>query len=106
MNRNQCNERIEHSQSSYVPAPKLQSCNLSTLAWSSEGIYAQRSTLNFSGSSTFGNNSAEDGGGIYARRSTLNFNGSSTFGNNLAEYGGGIYAVDNTLMNFNGNPLQ
>lgn len=38
MNRNQCNEGIEHSQSSYVLALKLQSCNLSKLAQSSYNV--------------------------------------------------------------------
>ena len=68
------------------------------------GFYAQYSTLNFTGSSTFMNNSAADrGGGFYAWNSTLNFTGSSTFMNNSARlYGGGFYAKNSTL-NFSGS---
>ena len=68
------------------------------------GIFAQNSILNFSGSSTFGNNSAaRHGGGIAAYNSTLNFNGSSTFENNSAvNFGGGIDATYNNLVTFSG----
>ena len=56
--------------------------------------------------STFRNNSAEYGGGILAQTGILNFSGSNTFGNNsAARYGGGIVVVYNTHMKFNGNSI-
>ena len=68
------------------------------------GIFASGNTLmTFNGNSSFRDNSAEYGGRIYAWNSTLNFSGSSTFGSNSAEYdGGGIYAQGSTL-NFSGS---
>ena len=67
------------------------------------GILASGNTLmTFNGNSSFRDNSAEYGGGIAAWDSTLNFSGSSTFGSNSAEYGGGIDALSSTL-NFSGS---
>ena len=67
------------------------------------GFFALNSTLNFIGSSTFTNNSATtDGGGFYAQDSTLNFTGSSTFTNNSAVFGGGFTALFSAL-NFTGS---
>ena len=69
------------------------------------GIYTHTSTLIFeAGNSTFISNSAENGGGIYAWNSTLNFTGRTTFQNNSAEKSssGGIRALDSSLK-FTGN---
>ena len=67
------------------------------------GFIALFSTLNFIGSSTFTNNSADFGGGFFAQDSTLNFTGSSTFTNNSAGlYGGGFYA-GGSILYFAGN---
>ena len=67
------------------------------------GIYANMSTLKFTGNSTFRDNSATFGGAIYAKYNNfITFNGNSIFGNNSAEYdGGGIFAWSSTLI-FNG----
>ena len=68
------------------------------------GIYADTSTLVFTGNSTFGDNSADFGGGFYAQNSTLNFTGSSTFTNNSAGlHGGGFFAVYSSTLNFTGS---
>jgi len=68
------------------------------------GIWAYNSALYFSGSSTFGNNSATRyGGGIRSASSILNFNGNSIFRNNGAHNGGGIHASQNSTLNFTGN---
>ena len=69
------------------------------------GIHTHISTLIFEAeNSTFISNSAEDGGGIYAWQSTLNFTGRTTFRNNSAEKSssGGIRALDSSLK-FTGN---
>ena len=67
------------------------------------GIFANMSTLVFTGNNAFRANSATLGGGIFAQNSILNFSGSSTFGNNsAARHGGGIAAYNSTL-NFNGS---
>ena len=69
------------------------------------GIYAWQSTLNFTGRTTFRNNSAENvsSGAIMASDSSLNITGNTTFRNNSAKlFGGGIAAMYSTL-NFIGN---
>ena len=68
------------------------------------GFFAEDSTLNFTGSSTFMNNSADLCGGFCAHDSTLNFTGSSTFTNNSAGlYGGGFFACNYSTLNFTGS---
>ena len=69
------------------------------------GIYSCHSTLNFTGRSTFRNNSADkyNGGGIRASDSSLKFTGNTTFQSNSAKrHGGGFGAIYSTL-NFIGN---
>ena len=69
------------------------------------GIYAWRSTLNFTGRTTFRNNSAENvsSGAIMASDSSLKFTGNTTYRNSSAKlFGGGITAIYSTL-NFIGN---
>ena len=67
------------------------------------GIYANASTLVFTGNSTFRNHSVYIGGGFFAWSSTVHFTGSSTFMNNSAtNNGGGFLAVSSTL-NFTGS---
>ena len=67
------------------------------------GIYANTSTLVFSGSSIFGGNSAESGGGIYVENSIVIFTGNHAFNNNSAQHFGGGMSVLNTALNFTGN---
>ena len=66
------------------------------------GIYADTSTLVFTGNSSFGDNSADLGGGFFAGYSTLSLIGSSTFVNNSADRVGGFFAGYSTL-NFTGS---
>ena len=66
------------------------------------GIYANTSTLKFTGNSSFRVNSAGEGGGIAADYSVLDFTGKITFKHNLAKYGGGISAWTSTI-NFSGS---
>ena len=65
------------------------------------GIYAETSTLVFTGNSTFRDNSAYQGGGLFTGSCTINFTGSSTFMGNSANFGGGFNA-GNTTFNFKG----
>ena len=71
------------------------------------GIYANTSTLTFTGSSIFRANSAAYGGAIYTISNTsITFSGNSILGNNSVENdGGGIYAMSNTLITFNSNSI-
>ena len=43
------------------------------------------------------------GGGVFAKRSTLIFTGNSTFIGNSALYGGGVYSLFNSNVNIGGN---
>ena len=65
------------------------------------GIYAETSTLVFTGNSTFRDNSPYQGGGLFTWSCTVSFTGSTTFMNNSAKYGGGFHA-GNTTFNFKG----
>ena len=64
------------------------------------GIFAERSNLTFTGSSSFIGNSAKSGGGIYAvTSSNVNVSGNMTFLNNSAGYhGAGYYKTQRTLL--------
>ena len=79
---------------------EIANCSFQDSIGSALGVFY--SSLNFTGSSTFTNNSAVGGGGFIALLSTLTFTGSSTFMNNSADFGGGFFAQDSTL-NFTGS---
>ena len=65
------------------------------------GVYAlQYSHVRFSGTGTFRDNTAHDGGGIFSRDSTINVSGNSdiTVRNNMAQQdGGGIYTTNSNI---------
>ena len=68
------------------------------------GVFASRSNLSFTGSSSFFSNSANIGGGIHAEPySNVNICGNATFIGNSAESGGGISADTNSNVNICGN---
>ena len=84
-------------------------CSHGRCYWSSTcfggGIFAVRSNITFTGSSSFIGNSADGGGGIYAATSTnVNISGNMTFLNNSAsDYGGGLYAWPSCNVIINAN---
>ena len=69
------------------------------------GVFARRSNLSITGSSSFSGNSAWDGGGVYARYSSnVYISGNTTFSGNLAKrYGGGVSAWNSSNVNISGN---
>ena len=69
------------------------------------GVFVQRSILSITGSSSFSNNSASNGGGVSANDSSnVNISGNTTFSNNSAsQYGGGVSANDSSNVNISGN---
>ena len=78
-------------------------CGMDNCSCIGGGIFANMSTLMFTGNNMFIANSAKSGGGIYAISNTfITFSGNSILRNNLAEVGGGIY-VQNSIINFSGN---
>ena len=57
------------------------------------GVFVQRSILSITGSSSFSDNSAGNGGGVSAQvSSNVNISGKTTFSDNSARYGGGASA--------------
>ena len=84
-------------------------CSYGRCSWSPTcfggGVFAERSNLTFTGSSSFIGNSADGGGGIYAQTSSnVNISGNATFLNNSAsDYGGGIYAWPSCNVNIDAN---
>ena len=69
------------------------------------GVFARRSILSITGSSSFSGNSADDGGGVYARYSSnVNISGNTTFSGNSARYsdGGGV-SVHRSNVYISGN---
>ena len=75
-------------------------------AYCAGAIWASVSSLHFTGTNNFIDNSANginSVGAIYAQANTLlSFNGTSNFAHNSAEVGGVIGAVDNVSFTFNG----
>ena len=68
------------------------------------GIYVHGSNLSFTGSSSFIDNLARDGGGIYAvANSNMDINGNTTFTCNTAVSGGGVFLGPNAEVNISGN---
>ena len=67
-------------------------------------IYAQDSSMNFTKTTTFFNNSANGGtgGGLFAENTTISFSGNVKFVNNSAFFGGAIY-VESCVLYFNRN---
>ena len=76
------------------------------------GILVAKSSLNFNGTTLFARNAADSGGGTYIREiSTVVFSGTSTFVNNSASSrycsnrfgnGGGIYVEDSSILTLSG----
>ena len=68
------------------------------------GVFAERSNLSFTGSSSFVNNSAYNGGGVYAiSNSNVVITGNATLSGNSATNGGGVYAISNSKVVIRGN---
>ena len=72
------------------------------------GVFARRSILSITGSSSFSGNSAWDGGGLGAEdRSNVIISGNTTFSGNSAGYkyggGGGVSASDSSNVYISGN---
>ena len=68
------------------------------------GVFVQRSILSITGSSSFSDNSASNGGGVSAQvSSNVNISGKTTFSDNSAHYGGGVSAWHSTNVNISGN---
>ena len=68
------------------------------------GVFVDRSSLNISGSSSFINNSAENGGGVYVQKnSNVNMSENTMFIGNLAINGGGVHAGSNSNVKIMGN---
>ena len=76
--------------------------------YSAGTIWASASTLHFTGTNNFINNSAKsalgaDGGAIFAKDNTsLSFTGVSHFIQNSADAGGAIYASNSSILNISG----
>ena len=71
------------------------------------GIFADNSTFDFNGSSSFrGNHASHTGGGMHAARSFLNFGGTSFVTYNHADRdGGGLYTRDGCTVNLHGSNM-
>ena len=68
------------------------------------GVFVQRSILSITGSSSFSDNLASNGGGVSAQvSSNVNISGKTTFSDNSAHYGGGVSAWHSTNVNISGN---
>ena len=68
------------------------------------GVFANRSSLSISGSCSFINNSAENGGGVYVlKNSNVNMCENTIFIGNSASNGGGVYARYNSNVKIMGN---
>ena len=69
------------------------------------GVFVEKSSLNISGSSSFINNTAQNGGGVYVQKnSNVNMSENTIFIGNLARtYGGGVYAGYNSTVKIVGN---
>ena len=84
-------------------------CSYGRCSWSPTcfggGVFAERSNLTITGSSSFIGNSADGGGGIYVQTSSnVNISGNTTFLNNSAsDYGGGVYAWPSCNVNIDTN---
>ena len=68
------------------------------------GVFARRSILSITGSSSFSGNSAYDGGGVSARDSSIvNISGNTTFiGNSAGFHGGGMSVQVSSNVNISG----
>ena len=68
------------------------------------GVFVQRSILSITGSSSFSDNSASNGGGVSAQvSSNVNISGKTTFSDNSARDGGGVSAWHSSTVNISGN---
>ena len=67
------------------------------------GVSARDSNVYISGNTTFSGNSAGDGGGVSVHRSNVNISGNTSFSGNSANIGGGVIAWDSSNVNISGN---
>ena len=74
-------------------------------SWDGGGVSAWDSNVDISGNTTFSGNSASDGGGggMSAMDSNVNISGNTTFSGNSASYGGGVSAWHSSNVTISGN---
>ena len=102
--KNNCRGCSDRNHTCFCLGEGIHTCN-STLNFEAEiSTFADTSAFIFEAeNSIFAENSAEDGGGIYTWQSTLNFTGNTTFRNNSADKGGGGIRAFHISLKFTGN---